>query len=349
MSRVRLLLFCSLMMLSGCTWPVRQRTDRVLRDLASYPIDVAPPEAKTKTENETPASKKPDSATNAADSEPATDLHTTALMLGERDPDNPSGAKRKYELDIPEAIPGSETPALDFKKLTPEQKQQAIRRLYPELPPLPAAPKAVPGPAGRSYTLADLQRLAAENSPALRQAVADVAAAEGALVQAKTYPNPTIGPFYLQPNNNNSATGAWGMFLQQPLPTFGKKKMQVAAAQKELDNAKLALRRARFDLSTNVRNAYFALIVAKETVRVNQALARFTEEIYRLYTGYLAGGFAAPYEPAPLRAQAYAIRLAYKQALTGYIYAWKQLVAMLGLPQLPLTEVAGRVDRLIPY
>jgi cobalt-zinc-cadmium efflux system outer membrane protein len=84
-------------------------------------------------------------------------------------------------------------------------------------------------------------------------------------------------------------------------------------------------------------------------VRVSEALARFTDEIYRLYTGYLASGFAAPYEPAALRAQTYATRLAYQQAITGYIYAWKQLVAALGLPQLPLTEVAGRVDRLIPY
>ncbi len=79
---------------------------------------------------------------------------------------------------------------------------------------------------------------------------------------------------------------------------FGKMKLSVAAAQKDLDNAQLALRRARYDLATNVRNAYFALIVAQETVRVNAALALFTDKIYRLYTGYLAGGFAAPYEPA---------------------------------------------------
>jgi cobalt-zinc-cadmium efflux system outer membrane protein len=58
---------------------------------------------------------------------------------------------------------------------------------------------------------------------------------------------------------------------------------------------------------------------------------------------------AAPYEPAGLRAQAYSTRLAYQQAIYSYTYAWKQLVAALGLAQLPLTEVAGRVDRLVPY
>ncbi|MGH7225768.1 MAG: TolC family protein, partial [Gemmataceae bacterium] len=40
---------------------------------------------------------------------------------------------------------------------------------------------------------------------------------------------------------------------------------------------------------------------------------------------------------------------AYVSAIQNYIYAWKQLVAIIGLNQLPLTEVSGRVDRFIPY
>ena len=42
-------------------------------------------------------------------------------------------------------------------------------------------------------------------------------------------------------------------------------------------------------------------------------------------------------------------RLAYKQAIFSYMYDWKALVATLGLQQLPLTAIAGRVDRFIPY
>ena len=125
--------------------------------------------------------------------------------------------------------------------------------------------------------------------------------------------------------------------------------LQTAAAEMDLHNAELALRRARSDLATQVRNAYFAVLVAKETVRVNAALAHFTDEVYRLQADLLAGGFAAPYEPAALRAQAYTARLAYKQAIQTYIYSWKQLVAAINVRQLPLSEVAGRVDSAIPY
>jgi cobalt-zinc-cadmium efflux system outer membrane protein len=190
--------------------------------------------------------------------------------------------------------------------------------------------------------------LAAENSPTLRQAAADVETAKGNLLQAKAYPNPTFS-WMQTPSNNNSTAGSPGIQLEQLIKTFGKLKVAAAAAQKALDNAELALRRARSDLSTNVRNAYFGLLVAYESMRVSRGLARFTDEVYRVYEGYLEGGFAASYEPAALRASAFTTRLAYQQAIYGYTYAWKQLVATLGMQQLPLSEVAGRVDQLIPY
>ena len=365
MSRARLLLLWSLLLLSGCRGgPVQQETDRAVLELASRPFDLAPPESaesQPKTEELPPPKKATDKAAKAEVSETDSDVQTVALLQAEK----PAQGLPKYELKIPSGIPGSEAVSIDFFQrdkegkilrdkegrpiqVSDEEKLHRIQRFYPELPPLPEEPTPEAGPNGRPYTLADLQRLAVENSPTLRQAVSDVKAAEGALLQAKTYQNPTIA-YQAQPTNNNSNAGAQGGYIDQPIRTFGKMKLQVAAAQKDLDNAQLALRRARSDLSTGVRNAYFSLIVAQETMRVNRALARFTDEIYRLYTGYVRAGGFAPYEPAPLRAQAYAIRLAYKQSITGYIYAWKQLVATIGLAQLPLTEVSGRVDRLIPY
>ena len=72
-----------------------------------------------------------------------------------------------------------------------------IDRIFPELPPLPVEPKVQPGPEGKPYTLADLQRLAAANSPTLRQAASDVEAAKGNLIQAKTYPNPTLATWQI--------------------------------------------------------------------------------------------------------------------------------------------------------
>ena len=375
----KLLLLSGLFLLTGCSWPVRELTDDVVYHLADHPFDIAPegpPEVEKpssearKTINTSPNSRSgektlpvPEVATDVQTTawmeshpDPARqdaphqdgDVHTAAWTESQEGPSRPGATQRKLDLQIPPQVPGSEAPRIDLPRDDPAAAEREIERIYPELPPLPVEPRPQPGPEGKAYTLADLQRLAAANSPALRQAVSDVEAAKGNLIQAKTYPNPTVG-YLVDPSNNNSTAGVQGGFIDQPIITGGKMKLGVAAAQKDLDNAVLALKRARSDLSTAVRNAYFTLLVDKETLVVTQALVQFTDDIYRLQTGLLKATLVAPYEPASLRAQAFIARLAYKQAIASYIYDWKQLVATIGLQQLPLSEVAGRVDRLIPY
>jgi cobalt-zinc-cadmium efflux system outer membrane protein len=249
------------------------------------------------------------------------------------------------DLRIPPRLPGSEAPEIH---VSTQMTTKEIDRLYPPLPPLPVEPKALPGPGGKPYTLAELQRLAATNSPALREAGADVEAAKGNVIQAKSYPNPTVAYVQSSTNNQNTAMETGG-FISQPIIMGGKQKLGSAASQKDLDNAMLALKRARSDLSTAVRKAYFAVLVDVETLVITRALAQFSDEMYRIQVGLSRGGPAATYEPTGLRAQSFAIRLAYKQAIASYVYDWKTLVATLGLPQLPLSEIAGQVDRFIPY
>jgi cobalt-zinc-cadmium efflux system outer membrane protein len=284
--------------------------------------------------------------TNSA---PALDIQTAVFMQSEYRSSQSQPGKPKLEPKIPPEVPGSEAEPIRLPKIDEKEKRQrAIEHLYPELPPLPGEPAPLPGPEGRPYTLADLQQIAAVNSPELRQAASDVEAAQGNLIQARAYPNPTVG-WQVQPSNDGSTAGVQGPFIDQTIKFGGKLKLASAAAEMDLRNAQLALRRARSDLATRVRSAYFAVLVAKESVRVNNALARYTDEIYRLQTGLLEAGAFASYEPMALRALAYTARLGYKQAIQTYIYSWEQLVATIGLRHLPPTEVAGRVDAAIPY
>ena len=153
--------------------------------------------------------------------------------------------------------------------------------------------------AGAPYTLADLQRIAAGNSPTLRQAASDVEAARGNLQQAWAYPNPTVS-YVASPSSDGSTSGTQGFQLNQTIKTFGKLKLAAASQEKAMQNAELALKRARSDLSTQVRNAYYALLVAKETVRITRALARFTDEVYLFQEDLLEkGGQAAPTSRPP--------------------------------------------------
>ncbi len=373
----RLLLLSVLLMLSGCAWPVRDATDRMVREMVEHPFDVAP-EAATEapapaqpaTGGITPANVGSDGSTPVAPKVPAVvetaawvetqpgssrplvrlkddAVQTVAWTQPQPGPGGPSPPPGRYQLTVPPKVPGSEAPRIVLPRDTAAAARE-IDRIFPDLPPLPVEPKVQPGPGGKPYTLADFQRLAAANNPTIAQAASDVEAAKGNLIQAKTYPNPKI--VYLQtPTNVNNTAGTTGGAIDQPIIIGGKQKLGSAAAQKDLDNAILALKRARSDLSTAVRNAYFTVLVDVETLAVTRALAQFSDDVYRIQTGLLRGAQAAPYEPTALRAQTYLNRLAYKQAIASYLYDWKALVATVGLKQLPLTEIGGKVDRFFPY
>ncbi len=313
--------------------------------LTAQPFDPAPLEAIEAA----PAPSKPpdkDASTAAA---PPTDVRTAALMAADQ-PQPPVEPKiERPPVQVPPDVPGAETPPIEnFNKLPPEQKLAAIRKLYATLPPLKDEPAALPGPDGKPYTLSQLQQIAAGNSPTLRQAASDVQAAQGAVEQAWAYPNPNVS-YQASPSSDGTTPGAQGFVIDQLIKTGGKQKLAAASAEKALENAELGLKRARSDLSTRVRQAYFALLVARETVRVARTMAHFTDKVYLYQEDLLEHGFAASYDPAILRAQAWTARLAYDQALQSYIYAWKQLVSTAGLRLLPLSEVAGRIDAFIPY
>jgi cobalt-zinc-cadmium efflux system outer membrane protein len=369
---LRWLVLSGSLLLGGCLYHARERTDQMVCDLAARPYDLAPV-PKTKSDAGAEKSKPAPEQSKPVPAPLPTDVKTSQVMetgpsieprLAKALPEPPTGAEMqqvgfaqeppqkvediKKRFKIPDDIPGRDAPPVPSGPwANAEEKVRDVRRFYPELPPLPEVPKAQPGPDGHPYTLAQLQQIAAQNSPTLRQAASDVEAARGNLIQAGAYPNPTL-IVAATPSNDGSTEGLQGITIDQTIKTGGKIGLAVAAAQKDYDNAKLALKRARSDLSTQVRNAYFALLVSEETVRINLALARFTDDVYRLQISIFEGGVAAPYEPAALRAQAYTVRLALKQAIQTYIYNWRQLIAVIGERQLPLSQVAGRIDAVVP-
>jgi cobalt-zinc-cadmium efflux system outer membrane protein len=346
---------------SGCLYQVRERTESMAAVMATQEFDrvqggtTSPehykgdkpktgPDGKTLPMPKVEPADKP--GAKPAQRLPDLDVQTTSFLQKADEP----GIKDVLppKLSIPERIPGSEGKLIKLPKDWDEKKIAAeVRRLFPPLPKLPDYPRGAPGPDGKPYTLTQLHRLAMENSATVRQALADVETARGNMIQASMYPNPTVG-IQFDPTNNNAAPGVYGTFFDQVIKTGGKLKLATAAAAMDLANAELALKRARSDLATNVRSNYFSYVVSLEVVQVTRALAQFTDEMYRLQVGMLRAGVPAPYEAASMRAQANMARLAYRQAIETYIMNWKQLAAAVNVRDLPLSQVAGQVDQLIP-
>jgi cobalt-zinc-cadmium efflux system outer membrane protein len=251
----------------------------------------------------------------------------------------------KFVLTIPPELPGSDDPGFKLPKDKPE-RDKYFAQIYPALPPLPDDLLLAPGPEGRPLTLADLQRLATQYSPSIRAAEAAVAAARGALRQSLAYPNPTFA--FEEDTIQTGPAGYPGFFIDQVIKTGNKLELQGAAASMDLFNAYLALRRARSDVAYQVRNGYFAVLVAQENVYLSRAFARLTDQIYAAQVSLLKGNESAAYEPMQLRPLALQARFNLVQAINQYYASWRQLAANLGLRDMPPSELVGRVDLPVP-
>jgi cobalt-zinc-cadmium efflux system outer membrane protein len=242
-------------------------------------------------------------------------------------------------------VPPITLPSLDPK--TQKEREQAINRLFPPLPPLGANPQPGPGPEGKPLELTDLQRLAMNSSPVLRQAVADLFAARGAAVQAGLYPNPRVA-FEGDSIGNDLTAGQLGAGVEQTIKTAGKLQLARAAAEMEVREKEQALQKTQAEVMSRVRAGYFAVLNAQESMRVALAFTRFAEELYRIQVEQLKGAQVAAYEPLQFRVLAVQARAYLVQARNRYGAAWKQLASALGLPDMPPAELAGRIDMPVP-
>ena len=114
-----------------------------------------------------------------------------------------------------------------------------------QMPPAPEQPKQRQTPAGQQqmpgmqmpqnrepeqpspkvgpvYTLEQLQQSAIEHNPTVKQAQAEIRAAEGRKRQAGLYPNPTVGYLGEQISGGSQRGGEQGGFIQQDIVLGGK-------------------------------------------------------------------------------------------------------------------------------
>jgi cobalt-zinc-cadmium efflux system outer membrane protein len=348
-----------LLLLTGCYYPVRQKIDAAVCDIAKQPFDLQHlgaadqqplmPPAEDGQISQTAHSEEDDSVAQA----PA---GRRGNQPGERF--NPFKDLEKYRVPVhipPDLLPEGALKELDLGPTTPENAARRREILTREFQPLrPPGPdyEGMPGPLGHPLTLAELQRIGMSSSPAIKQAVAAVEVARGNAFQAGLMPNPILG-FEVDTFGTTGGAGYPGGYMDQLIKTAGKLRLQRAVAAMDLRHAEVALRRAQMDLATRIRTYYFQLLVARENMRINRILVAFTNTVYEVQAGQMrsrAEGAAptAAYEPMYLRALATTARTNLIAARNSYITAWKQLVSTLGLPGMPLTQVQGQVNMPAP-
>jgi outer membrane protein, heavy metal efflux system len=308
-----------LVLLAGCQSPVQRDVDSLVCKSAAQPLDVSSFLIPEKIPPAPPALS----------------------------PDTPQFVKK---FEVPGSVPGSDAPRIllpdKFEKLPEKDKQTAIERFFKLRMEVGPDPVPVPGPEGHPLSLADLQKLAREHSPLLRQAASDIEAADGARIEAAVYNNPTLQYGNSPVSFTSGQTVAGG--ISQTIVTMGKRKLAESAALMDLENAKLAYRRAETDLMAQVRSNYFQVLVNEEGMRANRGLMELTDQIYKVMLLQLKQGQVAAYEPAQIGVFLGQAQVAYIQSRHSYLESWKLLATSIGLTAMPATQLSGSISSELP-
>jgi len=251
----------------------------------------------------------------------------------------------KPSEQVPQSSPETNTPV--------SQEVRLASAVVPE----PAEEIQTPAEAGittsqeqqHSLGLQDLLRISLERNPELRRAALQVEAAQGKAVQAGLYPNPTVSTEGTELGNRNGPGGfIVAPFVGQELVTGGKLRLGRSVAEREVNEASLALVSQRFTLYTSVRRGYFEVLAAQRRIEIFSELVGLATKATETTEILVKGRQVAPLDLIQMRVELNRFRAELEAAHRDRAAAWRRLAAAIGAPELPDTIVRGELDAAWP-
>ncbi len=218
-----------------------------------------------------------------------------------------------------------------------------------------AAP-AVGQPPGSSQaatvpplTLAELERLALENNPTVRQAAAAVEVARARARQAGAWPNPTIG--YSAEEVSGGPTIRWGehgVFAEQRIPLGGKLRLGRAVFESEAVQAESLADLQRQRIMSAVRTQYYEILTVERRVEVLDRLAQLSNEAVGVTRQLYNVGAADRPDVLEAEIEARRAQLEVTAARNSRFAAWRRLAATVGDRGLMPRPLSVSLDAAVP-
>jgi outer membrane protein, heavy metal efflux system len=208
--------------------------------------------------------------------------------------------------------------------------------------PVEAVQAGRPVSGSGMLALPDLEGIALANNPSLAKANAQVQAAKGEWLQVGLLPNPTTGYSAAEIGDNGRA-GQQGGVVGQEIVLGHKLKLNRAVAAQDIRRAEQDLESQRFRVLNDVRIQFYAVLIAQQKVQLAEQLVSIgqqaTDAAQNLYKAQEVGMA----DVLQARIEANTARIMAENARNGHLAAWRILAAVVGMPDLAVTPVAGNV------
>ena len=211
---------------------------------------------------------------------------------------------------------------------------------------LPALPQAIPTKAG--LTLSEVEDIALGNNPTLAIARAKLDAARGKWLQVGLPPNPVIGYSGDEMGNEGISAGQQGGFVGQTFVTGGKLRLNRAVVDQEIVIAEQILATQQLRVLTDVRSAYYDLLVAQRRLDTTQELVTLTEQAVKASEDLLKAKEVSQSTLLQARVESDRMKILLRNAQNRQLAAWRRLSTVAGDLGARPKPLAGKLDERIP-
>lgn len=218
--------------------------------------------------------------------------------------------------------------------------------------PLPAVTMIAVPAAGDSISttelrLEDLEGMALRFNPTLAQAAAAIDQQRGVWQQVGLYPNPQVGYLRSDPSGTGN-TRSEGIFVSQEIVTHGKLRLGRAVEAQEIRRLDTELEAQRARVLNDVRIRYYEVLGAQQVDAIAEDLSRSAAEGLQLTEKLHQAQGATRADILQARIQDQGARATLDDARVRYDAAWRQMTAMIGVPQMVPTPLVGHLDEALP-
>jgi cobalt-zinc-cadmium efflux system outer membrane protein len=238
-----------------------------------------------------------------------------------------AGAARAQEMQMPKQE---------------QHHQMGMSQVKPEYPRMGRAQENAQGPL---VTLEQVQKIAGESNPTLRQAVAEIRATKARQQQSGLYPNPTVAYTGDEIRGGSVGGGKQGFFVQQAVVTGGKLSLSRGVFEKDVQLAEVEAEEQKMRVESAVKMAFLRVLAAQELLYARRDMAMIAEDATETQRRLMNTGQADETEVLEAEVQAQRMRMSARMQENTLREEWRSLTAVIGQPDLPLTTVSGDLER----
>jgi outer membrane protein, heavy metal efflux system len=198
---------------------------------------------------------------------------------------------------------------------------------------------------GQLVTLEQVQKIAGDSNPTMRQAEVEIRAAKARQQQAGLFPNPTAGYTGDEIRGGSVGGGKQGFFVQQTIVTGGKLGLSRDVFGKEVKLAELEAEEQKIRVQSAVKIAFLRVLAAQEMLDARRDLAKIAQDTAETERRLMNTGQADESEVLEAEVEAQRMRMGARMLENTLREEWRSLAAVIGQPELPLATVAGDLEK----